>query len=135
VITAVDTNVLVDIFGANQRFGPLSAHGLRECLGEGALVACEVVWAEAATAFANVEGFRRAMAELPVTFSSISEEAAVAASDVWRRYRARGGRRDRIASDFLVGAHALLTADRLITRDRGFYRDHFGRLKVFDPSA
>jgi predicted nucleic acid-binding protein len=53
--------------------------------------------------------------------------------EAWRRYRGRGGRRTRIVSDFLIGAHALSAADRLLTRDRGFYRRYFAGIKVLDP--
>lgn len=42
--------------------------------------------------------------------------------------------RERVVADFLVGAHAMLHADRLLTRDRGFYRKHFARLEILDPS-
>jgi predicted nucleic acid-binding protein len=52
------------------------------------------------------------MAELAVTFNPLREAAAVKATEAWRRYRARGGRRTRIASDFLIGAHALSAANR-----------------------
>ena len=135
MITAVDINVLLDVFGADAKFGEASAHALRQCLSEGALVACEAVWAETATAFQSSEKFRRAMADLAVTFEPLSESAAVKAAEAWRRYRARGGRRTRIASDFLIGGHALTAADRLLTRDRGFYRRYFAGLEVLDPSA
>lgn len=135
MITAVDTNVLLDVFGADAKFGTASAQALRRCLGEGALVACEAVWAETATAFAKSDRFRRAMADLGVAFEALREEAAVRAAEAWRRYRARGGRRARIASDFLIGAHALAAADRLLTRDHGFYRRYFAGLKVLDPAA
>jgi predicted nucleic acid-binding protein len=135
LITAVDTNVLLDIFGADAKFGEASAEAVRQCLSEGALVACEAVWAETATAFQSSEKFRRAMAELVVTFEPLNEAAAVKAAEAWRRYRARGGRRTRIASDFLIGAHALSAADRLLTRDRGFYRRYFAGLKVLDPAS
>jgi predicted nucleic acid-binding protein len=70
------------------------------------------VWAETATAFQSTEKSRRAMAELAVTFNPLREAAAVKATEAWRRYRARGGRRTRIASDFLIGAHALSAANR-----------------------
>lgn len=135
MITAVDTNVLLDVFGADPKFGEASAEAMRRCLGEGALVACEAVWAETATAFSNSDKFRRAMLDLAVAFETLSEEAAVKAAEAWRRYRLRGGQRSRIASDFLIGSHALSAADRLLTRDQGFYRQYFAGLKVMDPSA
>jgi predicted nucleic acid-binding protein len=135
VITAIDTNVLLDVFGADPKFAPASSEALRRCLREGAVVASEVVWAETATVFADAEHFRAAMRKLPVSFSPMAEEAAIKAAEAWRRYRAGGGPRSRIAADFLIGAHALVAADRLLTRDRGFYRRYFARLRVVDPTV
>jgi hypothetical protein len=40
-----------------------------------------------------------------------------------------------VIADFLVGAHALEQADRLLTRDRGFHRSAFGGLVIVDPST
>lgn len=133
MITAVDTSVLVDIFGADPRFGERSAETIRRCLSEGALVACEAVWAETATVFRHESAFLEAMGVLEVAFSPMVKDTALRAAAAWRRYRAQGGKRDRIAADFLIGAHALAQCDRLLTRDRGFYRNHFQRLKIVDP--
>ena len=36
---------------------------------------------------------------------------------------------------FLVGAHALLQCNGLITRDEGFFRDYFKGLKVIVPKT
>jgi predicted nucleic acid-binding protein len=98
------------------------------------LVASEVVWAETATVFGDFGRFRDAMQKLPVSFSQMTEEAAIKAAEAWRRYRASGGKRDRIVADFLIGAHALLLADCLLTRDRGFYRRYFAGLRIVDPA-
>ena len=52
-----------------------------------------------------------------------------------RRYRSRGGRRQRTVPDFIVGAHALLQCSALITRDDGFFRDYFKGLKLIVPAV
>jgi predicted nucleic acid-binding protein len=58
-----------------------------------------------------------------------------------RRYkdRLRSGKEPaqvrRTIPDFLIGAHALLQCQGLITRDAGFYRDYFKGLKVIVPTA
>ena len=39
----------------------------------------------------------------------------------------------RTGPDFLIGAHALLQCNGLITRDAGFFRDYFKGLKVIVP--
>ena len=134
MITAVDTNVLLDVFGANQNYGAASASALDRCAAEGSLVASAVVWSETAAAFAQASVFERAMRDLGVSFSPLTEAAANRAARQWRSYRQQGGRRDRITSDFLIGAHALVCAERLLTRDRGFFRQYFSGLQVIDAS-
>lgn len=135
MITAVDSNILLDVLGADPNFGEASSEALRRCRREGALIASEVVFAETATAVADVQGFLSAADKLSISFSPMTEDAALKAAEFWRSYRKAGGSRVRIAADFLIGAHALVTADRLLTRDRGFYRRYFAGLRVLDPSA
>lgn len=135
MITAVDTNILLDVFGADARFGRLSSAALRRCFAEGAIVACEVVWAETAAVFPDEPGLLEAMKTLGIGFSPITSQTALAAGAVWRKYRKGGGKRARVVADFLIGAHAAAQCDRLLTRDRGFYRTYFSGLKVLDPSV
>lgn len=135
MITAVDTNVLLDVLGADAEFGEASASALRACAREGRLVACEIVWAELGSVFPAGDDAEIALAGLQVDFSPLDRAGALAAGDAWRTYRRRGGSRTRLVADFLVGAHAAGQADRLLTRDRGFYRTYFEGLEVVDPSV
>jgi hypothetical protein len=135
MITAVDTNVLLDLFTDNPQFRDRSRNAIRQSLADGPLVACDVVWAEVTAAFADVSLANRAMSAIPVAYSALDAESAARAGNAWRSYRLRGGRRDRLIPDFLIGAHAVEQADRLLTRDRGFHKAAFGSLVVVDPSA
>jgi predicted nucleic acid-binding protein len=134
VITAVDSSVLLDVFGADPTFGPSSAAALRSCLSEGGVVACEVVWAETGACFPGTAEADAALRGLRVDFSALDGPTALAAGMTWRAYRKAGGARERVIADFLIGAHALANADRLLTRDRGFYRRYFKTLSIVDPA-
>ena len=134
MITAVDSNVLLDVLGADPTFGPASANAVRTAIREGRLVACEVVWAEVAGLFVSPAAAREALELLGLEFSALTVESALEAGIAWRAYRQSGGVRTRVAGDFLIAAHALRQADRLLSRDRGFYRAYFNRLPLVDPS-
>ena len=134
MITAVDTSVLLDVFGEDPAFLERSLSALRRTLADGPLVACDVVWAEVVAAFGDTASATRALDRIPVAFSVSGPDAAAAAGSAWRGYRAGGGPRTRVVADFLVGAHALEQADRLLTRDRGFQRTAFNGLAIVDPT-
>jgi hypothetical protein len=52
---------------------------------------------------------------------------------MFRVYLHRGGKRGRVVPDFLIAAHAQELSDRLLARDRGYYRDYFMQLNLWEP--
>ncbi|MFN8623770.1 MAG: type II toxin-antitoxin system VapC family toxin [Chloroflexota bacterium] len=135
MITAVDTNVLIDVLTGDPVHGARSAAALREAVLVGRVVACDIVWAEVTSWYPDRAVVEGALETLRITFDPLTQDAAVGAGRAWARYRAAGGNRDRLVADFLVGAHATTRADRLLTRDRGFFRRYFDGLAVIDPAA
>ena len=92
-----------------------------------------VVWAETSAAFDYEADFLDAMEKLGIQLAALSEKSLWHAGRIWRKYRATDGNKQRILTDFLIGSHALHQCDRLLTRDRGFYRAYFKGLVIVDP--
>ena len=135
MITAVDTNVLIDVLEPDPVHGRGSLDLLRRVMREGSVVACEVVWAEVATAYADrIDKVLEALSQAGINFLPMTEAAAVKSAEYWHSYRRRSGKGGRIVADFLIGGHAMVECDRLLTRDRGFYRDYFETLVLLTPA-
>lgn len=133
MITAVDSNVLLDVLTGSVEHGAESAAALRLATSEGALIMCTAVLAEVVGAYDQPSAVTRQLERLGIDLVPDDRTVALAAGRVYRAYRKGGGTRERILPDFLIGAHAAVHADRLLTRDRGFYRSLFAKLQVLEP--
>jgi predicted nucleic acid-binding protein len=131
--TAIDTNVLLDVLIPNESFYAASVEAL-ERSATGLLVICDIVYAELAIHFEEQSECDEFLASNEIRVQSLTREAHFLASRAWRAYRQRGGKRSRILADFLIGAHAQKQATRLLSRDRGFYRDLFPDLALVNPA-
>lgn len=131
---AVDSSVLIEILvGAPQADAAESA--LREALAQGPVLVCDVVVAEVCSSLRDGDQALQALEDMGIRYAVVEAKSAIRAGEMQRRYRSRGGRRDRTVPDFIVGAHALLQCSALITRDAAFFRDYFKGLKVIVPQA
>jgi len=132
---AIDSSVIIDLLSDNAGTADGAEASLRQCLSIGPVVVCDVALTEITTALRNGAEVQGVLEEVGIGYSPIESKSAVRAGEMQRRYRQRGGRRERTVPDFLVGAHALLQCDALITRDAAFFRDYFKGLKVIVPET
>jgi predicted nucleic acid-binding protein len=154
VITAVDTNIQLDILIPDPSFQVTSKEALEKALTQGRLIVSETVYAELAVHFPTSEMLRMFLNETGIAMVPSSPLALEEAAVRWKRYVKNKGRdlecpkcgnpmgcscprcgqilqfRQRILADFLIGGQALIQADGLLTRDRGFYRTYFKELRL-----
>lgn len=134
MITAIDTNILLDILIPNEEFCDLAIAAVENAAGSGSLVICDLVYAELCIHFATQHACDEFLAGNGIRVEPLCREAHFLAGRIWREYRKQGGLRSRILADFLIGSHAQSQATRLLSRDRGFYRKLFPALLVIDPT-
>jgi predicted nucleic acid-binding protein len=154
MITAIDTNILLDILIPDEAHSLSSKRLLDRCLEKGQLVICEVVYAELSSQFPSGGELRNFLSDTGIRLIYSSREALYLAGERWRTYTRKRERtiqclhcgekvsvtcpkcgqaivlRDRVLGDFIIGAHALLHAELLLTRDRGFYHTYFKELRI-----
>lgn len=136
MLTAVDTSVILDVLTADPVHGGPSESALRRAAQEGRLVLGECVLAEITPAFpqgkSQIDEF---LSDWDIDFAPSTKACAVLAGEMFKVYLRRRSKGDarRLVPDFLVGAHAKLVADRLLARDRGYFRDYFKGLALWEP--
>lgn len=100
---------------------------------EGQLLMCPITFAECSMGFPNWQSALDAFQMLQISFDPLLPDTAHLAGTVFTSYRKRGGPREHLIPDFIIGAHALCQADRLAAVDRGFYRSYFNELAILSP--
>jgi predicted nucleic acid-binding protein len=133
-VIAVDSSVIVELLADTEHADAAEA-ALREALARGPVVVCDVVVAEICSSLRDGDQAMQALEDMGITYSAVEQKSALRAGEMQRRHRSRGGALDRSIQDFIVGAHALLQCNALITRDASFFRDYFKGLKVIVPTA
>ena len=156
MITAVDTNIILDVLIPGEPFGESSKMLLDRHLSKGKLIICEVVFAELAAGFLAEQELKLLLADTGMGLVYSNEKALFLAGSRWAEYAGKGDKsrfscgkcghafqvpcpqckavltkRLHVLGDFLIGAHALVHADCILSRDLGIYKTYFSDLTVF----
>jgi len=154
MITALDTNVLLDVLIPDAPHNEESERALVEAVRAGALLISEPVYAELAVHFPDRVDLDRFLADTGVKLEPSGPEALYCAGRAWSDYLRRRPAplacprcgaaqevrcdqcgasvqpRQHVVADFVIGAHAVVHANSLLTRDRGYFATYFPGLRL-----
>ena len=85
--------------------------------------------------FAEVEPLEQVLEGCGLKMLHLPKEALFLAGKAFLAYRTRGGTRNALLPDFLIGAHAAVAGLALLTRDRGRFGSFFPSLEVIAPGG
>ena len=138
--TAIDTNVIVALWDAEDTLHRTARAALDKVFNEGTLVISGAVFAELLAAPGRTEAFIDGFCEetgIGVEWE-LGERVWRAAGIAFQGYAARrrkqkGEESRRILADFVIGAHALVNGYKLLTLDGRMYQASFPRLGIVEP--
>jgi len=129
----VDSNVLLDVRTADQEWREWSEMALAACADRGPLSIDPIIHAEISMGFSRAEELDEALPPSVFRRLPLPWEAAFLAGKAFLRYRRQGGARSAPLPDFYIGAHAVVSGLRLLTRDGSRYRTYFPSLDLIAP--
>ena len=132
-MTLVDSNVLLDIVTDGQAWADWSQDQLERAALNGPLVINDVIYAEVSARYAAIEAVDSMLDELNIDVAPTPRAALFLAGKAYLQYRASGGLRTGVLSDFFIGAHAVVEQLPLLTRDARRYQSYFPTIKLIAP--
>lgn len=132
-MTLINSNVLLDLMTDDKRWADWSQAQLEQASSAGPLIINNVIFAEISTRRSTVEALDAMLRELDIDLVAIPRTALFLAGKAYLRYRANGGIRTGVSSDFFIGAHAAVERLPLLTRDARRYRSHFPTVELITP--
>jgi hypothetical protein len=130
----VDSSVILDILTEDKDWFKWSAETLADCARSSILAVNPIIYAEVSIRFENIEGLDAALPSTYFRRLPLPWEAAFLAGKCFLDYRRRGGLKRSPLPDFYIGAHAVVSGMKLLTRDVARYRTYFPNVHIIAPT-
>lgn len=130
----VDSSVLIDLVSRDPQWSAWSRARVADLRMAGPLWINQIVYAECMIAFQR-SGSDALDRQDMLGRQDLPWEAAAMAGQAHAEYRRRGGAREAILPDFLIGAHAAFAGYALLTRDPRRVRTAFPDLEIIAPDG
>jgi predicted nucleic acid-binding protein len=134
-MTLVDSNVLLDLATDDENWADWSQAQLEQAATAGPLLINSVIYSEVSIRYGTVEAVDATLRDLKVELAEIPRAALFLAGKAYLQYRAAGGTRTGVLSDFFIGAHAAVEQLPLLTRDARHYRTYFPTVVLIAPES
>ena len=129
----IDTNVLFDLITNDPIWADWSLRQIDMQALRDRLLINPVVYAELSIGFDRFEEVDAFLGGAGIEVDEIPRAALFLAGKAFQIYRARGGTKPGVLSDFFIGAHAVVEGVSLLTRDVGRYRSYFPTITLITP--
>jgi predicted nucleic acid-binding protein len=130
----IDTNVILDVLSRDPVWADWSRLQLNAAAATERLAINDVVYAELSAGYGNYGEVDALIADAGLVLVHTPRLALFLAGKAFRRYRGAGGPRTGVLPDFFIGAHAIASDARLLTRDARQYRAYFPGIELITPS-
>lgn len=131
----VDSCVLLDLFTEDPEWAGWSEKILGQYSQTNTLYINSIIYTEVSIGFNLIEEVEAAIEQAGIKVLEIPREALFLAGKVFLNYRKSKGTRHSTLPDFYIGAHAIVSAFDLITRDISKFKTYFPNLNLIYPKT
>lgn len=132
----VDSNILIDIFSEDSLWFDWSHQQIAHFIDQAEtyqLIINPIIYAELSVGIESPQKLDQLLPHKYYTREALPYEAAFLAGKAFLKYRQSGGTRRSPLPDFYIGAHALTSGYRLLSRDSKRYQTYFPDLDLIAP--
>lgn len=129
----VDSCVLLDLFTNDPDWADWSEHILGQYGQTNSLYINSIIYSEVSIGFNRIEEVEAALDHAGIKVLEMPREALYLAGKVFLNYRRSKGTKHSTLPDFYIGAHAIVSAFGLITRDISRFKAYSPDLHLISP--